>query len=81
MEGKVDNQREQICRMILAYLRKNPDAEDTLEGIAKWWLEMEKIESSVDNVASALESLAQRGLIRTREIKGGAMLYGISKEN
>jgi Fe2+ or Zn2+ uptake regulation protein len=80
LEGKLDNKREQICRMILHYLRKNPDAEDTLEGIAKWWLEVEKIESSVDDVANALESLMEQGVITINKTKGGTTFYKINKE-
>lgn len=35
--------------MILDYLRKNPNAADTLEGIAQWWLEQERIEIGADH--------------------------------
>ncbi len=32
----MNKKQEEISKMILDYLRKNPDAGDTLEGISKW---------------------------------------------
>jgi hypothetical protein len=66
--------------MILDYIRKNPDTGDTLEGIVKWWLELARIESSVDEVADALENLIQKGIIRIRKLKDGTAFYKINKE-
>lgn len=77
----MNEKQEMISGMILSYLQKNPDARDTLEGIVKWWLEVERIESSVDEVADALESLVQREIIRIEETKSGTTFYGINKEN
>ncbi len=77
MEKKTD----EISRMIIDYLRKNPDAGDTLEGITRWWLNMERIDLSVKEVAQALESLVQQGMIRIRESKSGNIFYGICKDN
>lgn len=81
MDGEVNAKTEQISRMILDYLLRNPEAGDTLEGIVEWWLEMERTESSVDDVAGALESLARRGMITRRESKAGTIFCGINKEN
>jgi Fe2+ or Zn2+ uptake regulation protein len=81
MDGEVNTKTEQISGMILDYLLRNPEAGDTLEGIAEWWLEIERIESSVDDVADALESLVQRGMIKTRESKGRTIFCGINQEN
>ena len=64
--------------MICSYLRKHPVAEDTLEGIAEWWLEAEKIESSVDEVADALESLVQKGIVSIRKTQSGINLYRLA---
>ncbi|MHC4203027.1 MAG: hypothetical protein ACYSTT_00130 [Planctomycetota bacterium] len=76
----MDEKTEQLASMILSYLRRNPDAGDTLEGIAKWWLEVARIESSVDEVADTLESLAQKGIIRLRKLRNGTTFYKINKE-
>jgi hypothetical protein len=42
MEVAVD--KKNVSRMILDYLRKNPDAGDNLEGITRFWLNSERIE-------------------------------------
>ena len=70
--------QEKISRMIVNYLRKNPDAGDTLEGITKWWLELERIEISTDEIADVLESLVEKGVIRMRKVKNGANFYRIN---
>ena len=72
---------EEISRMILDYLRRNPAAGDTLEGIARWWLEFEKIETSVNDVANVLESLVEQGRVRIIERKGGNAAYAIGNQN
>lgn len=66
--------------MILDYLRKNPDAGDTLEGITRWWLHSEKIESLVDDVSIALESLIKEGIIERQMINGDNPIYRICKK-
>lgn len=72
--------QKKISIMILNYLRKSPDAGDTLEGITKWWLEMERIEISAKEVIDALESLIQKGKIRIYETKSGMTFYKLKKE-
>ena len=67
--------------MILSYLRENPEAGDTLEGITDWWLRSEMIEESVDEVADVLESLAQRGAIRKHKVEGGTTFYRINGQS
>ena len=78
LESILKTKRKQISKMICSYLRKNPVAEDTLEGIAEWWLEVEKIESSVNEVSDALESLVQKGIVSVRKTQNGINLYKVS---
>jgi len=74
-EGHVDSNTEQVSRMILDYIRRNPGAGDTLEGITRWWLETERVESSLGQVADALEGLMQKGVITAHKMQGGQVLY------
>ena len=76
-EDQVDGKTEQVSRMILDYIRKNPGAGDTLEGIARWWLETERIESSLAQVADVLEDLLEKGLITAHKVHGGQVLYRV----
>ncbi|HBB87638.1 MAG TPA: hypothetical protein DC047_08500 [Blastocatellia bacterium] len=56
-----------IARAILQYLHKNPDAQDTLAGIAEWWLP-QQITRQATTVKEALALLIADELIL--EVKG-----------
>ncbi len=74
------NTNEDIARMILDYLRKNPEASDTLEGISRWWLEYEKIDSTTEEVAVALEKLIKQGKVKRQVIDGDNPVYLVGKK-
>lgn len=57
-----------VASQILSYLAKNPDAEDTLEGIVEWWLWQQQIEIESRIVKQALAELIAQGLVK--EVKG-----------
>lgn len=69
---------EEIRSEILDYLLKNPDAGGTLEDISKWWLELERVNQAVDEVAQALERLIKNGIVK-RIVEGGSPIYKINK--
>lgn len=75
-----DQRKEEIAREILQYLINNPHAEDSLEGIARWWLQRMRIERTVDEVRESLEILLDRGLILARRGKAGPARYLINRE-
>jgi hypothetical protein len=56
-----------IARAILQYLHKNPDAQDTLAGIAEWWLP-KQVTTQATAVKEALALLIADELIL--EVKG-----------
>lgn len=57
-----------VARAILRYLRKNPNAQDTLAGIAEWWLPKQQITTAVAKVKDALVLLLAEELIL--EVRG-----------
>ena len=69
------DRREQIEQLILSYLKRNPDASDTLEGITRWWVEMERINSSVEQVAAACRNLEKMGLLKKINNPSDSTLY------
>ena len=71
------SKKEILCRKILSYLEKHPNAGDTLEGIAVWWIEQQLIEELVDEVEEALESLVKKGLIQANISQPGLTIYKI----
>ncbi len=61
----------QLSSLILRYLLRHPDARDSVEGIAQWWLLAQRVEDEVENVKEALDLLIQEGLVEV-EGAGGA---------
>ncbi len=57
-----------VARAILDYLRQNPNAQDTLAGIAEWWLPRQQITIGTTTVKEAIALLLADGLIL--EVKG-----------
>lgn len=77
----VDNEKsasdiKRLQNVILQYLRSNPDAADTLEGIMNWWLPKQRYEQvNVENVYQALEQLITEGEIKKVSLLDGTTLY------
>jgi hypothetical protein len=65
----------ELARCILDYLRAQPQARDTLEGITKWWLMRQRVSESMGIVQRAVNRLRDRGLICERQLAGGSLLY------
>lgn len=74
-----DNMKKSLSNQILQYLKQNPDAGDTLEGIATWWLEQQRIERVVKEVAEVLDSLIKEGKINPQQRNSGPTIYKIKK--
>jgi len=73
--GSVD----EIARAILQYLAGHPDAKDTLEGIAQWWLLKQWTEQRVVDVQQAVSVLVSEGLITETRREGSPPHYGVNK--
>ncbi len=67
-------------REILSYLIENPDAQDTLEGIAHWWLLDRAIRAQAGKVEEALERLLRQGLIVKVENADSQVQYRINQQ-
>lgn len=72
------NIEESIAQRILSYLMNRPEAKDTLEGIAQWWLEREYIEESVDRVSRELSLLCSQGLVVQEKGVGMSPYYKLN---
>ena len=53
----------QIAHEILAYLAEHPEAQDTLDGIVRWWLLEQKIKYQTNLVRDVLAELVSKGLL------------------
>jgi hypothetical protein len=70
---------KRITYDILAYLSENPDAQDTLEGIAEWWLSEQTVKPSMAVVGEALKELVDRGLILAWSGEESRTLYKVNR--
>ena len=77
MTKDVDSLKD-LTREILDYLSEHPDAADTPEGIALWWIKRRRYEASVKLVKLALEELERRGSLDKTILTDGTFLYGVS---
>jgi hypothetical protein len=68
----------EIARAILRYLETHPEAKDTLEGIAQWWLWLELPEQRLEDVERAVAVLASKGLILEARREGVPPYYRLN---
>ena len=54
---------DQVAEAILAYLAEHPQAMDTMEGIAEWWLMRQHIRVTVMMLARVLRRLTEQGVV------------------
>jgi hypothetical protein len=57
------------------YLHARPQAAETVEGIARWWLHRQRYDDSVEVVQQALDLLVSRGTVERLAIAGGQTIY------
>lgn len=66
----------QLRDEILNYLRRHPQAADTVTGIASWWLPQQRgEEADLTGVQQALDELATQGLVIKTVRADGTILY------
>ncbi len=69
-----------MAREVLTYLKDRPDAQDTLEGIARWWLLERDVEREVTKVEEALRQLADADLLEIHETVAHSARYALNRE-
>lgn len=71
------NEKEivRVAEEIERYLLTHRNAADTLEGIAKWWLQQQRYIDSIDCVHNALDVLIKRGLVQISTNLDGKKIY------
>jgi hypothetical protein len=74
------SERSKIVHDILAYLADNPAAEDTIEGIAEWWLLEQHAKQQVAQVQGAIAQLVGEGLLLERKDKESRVHYRVNRK-
>ncbi len=67
-----------LAAEILAYLSQHPDARDTLEGIAQWWLLEQQIKRTLADVKETVAALVADRLIVSRCGADGRTYFGVN---
>ena len=68
----------EIARAVLRYLETHPEAKDTLEGIARWWIERERTERLLEEVERAVTLLLSSDLVLETRRHGMPPYYQIN---
>jgi phage host-nuclease inhibitor protein Gam len=63
----------QLEEALERYCAAHPNAADTVDGVRRWWLGDPAI--ALDDVEAALEALVKRGLLDTRRLPDGSVVY------
>lgn len=68
-----------VAKQIIRYFLRNPEAADTLDGIARWRLLDEQIYQSVQMTEAALNFLVAMGLLEAERSASAGTIYHIDK--
>jgi hypothetical protein len=68
----------ETAQAILDYLRRNPEAQDTLDGIVQWWLPEQRLTPRVATIKEALQELLAAEFISEHRGKDAQVSYRIT---
>jgi hypothetical protein len=75
MASASDDALPPAAEALLAYWSTNPDAMDSVQGIAQWWLMSSSGRLSMPEIERALNVLIERGLVVRRTLADGTEVY------
>ena len=70
---------EALAANIRSYLREHPNAADTAQGVAQWWVRGEAGDAWLGKVRSALEQLVREGSMASSTLRDGTVIYERNK--
>lgn len=59
-----DEKLAKLADEIREYLTNHPNAADSLDGVAKWWLRRQRFEQSRSRIKQALDILETQGVVK-----------------
>ena len=74
-QAQMNDKTVKVAYEILRYLTKNPDAQDTVEGIIDWWFLGRNIKCQKRMVKKALEMMVEDGLVIARQKTDSRTVY------
>ncbi len=79
MSDKKNTAIDTIAEEIKRYLTTKPNASETVQGIAKWWLLEQRFNDSIEKVQSAVNLLVKAGILVIFQLSDGTVLYRCKK--
>lgn len=76
MLDEADARSQRAMDAILAYLARSPQAADTEQGIAQWWLADMGGDVPIEDVRRALARLLELKAIVRAQLPDGRVIYG-----
>jgi hypothetical protein len=70
---------EPVAVQILGYLGTHCDAQDTVEGIAEWWLLEQRVRHVITEVKQGLDELMVQGIVLENRGQDGHVRYRLNK--
>lgn len=75
LEGSAESRAQRAGQAIEAYLARWPQAADTEEGIARWWLPRMGVDLPLFDVRAALERLVQLRVMTRTHLPEGSVIF------
>lgn len=72
------SENAEIEDAVIRYLRNHPNAADTVDGIANWWLPQQRYETACAQIRQVLVHLVEVGVVRIDNLPGGDELYALN---
>jgi hypothetical protein len=69
----------ELARQILRYLQEHPKAQDTVEGIAVWWVSERAIKRWLPQLRKSIAALVAHGYLEKRTARDGRVLYRVAR--
>jgi Fe2+ or Zn2+ uptake regulation protein len=63
---------------VMGYLTEHPQAMDTVQGIAEWWVMRQQVRVEVETLTKVLQQLVDEGLVERVDSPNGP-LYRLSR--
>ena len=70
----------EMAKEILRYFLRNPQAADSLEGVARWRLLEDAVKRRVESTDRALSWLVRHGFLRERSATGTGAIFSLNHE-
>jgi hypothetical protein len=70
-----------LAKQILKYFLRNPQAADTLEGVAHWRLLDERVHQRVEDISQTLQWLVAKGYLKETTRVGSRTMFQLEQEN